>query len=169
MKKWAKNICQSTVYATVSHLSLSQALAGCSEDMCIWINKSWYRDTVVPFQWFLQLISIIKSSRFESAAAKDTFIECGMGKGMRSSFFVFFAATTIMLWWKSIFIHVFSWSLCYFVHDFRHAVIWNTVFSWWHGFCQIVYCDCASCWVIDNVLASVQLNLNDGPLLQNGN
>ncbi len=66
-------------------LSLSKALAGCSV-----INKSWYRDTVVPFQRFLQLISIIKSSRFESAAAKDTFIECGMGKGMRSSLFSFF-------------------------------------------------------------------------------
>ncbi len=143
-------------------LSLSKALAGCSV-----INKSWYRDTVVPFQRFLKLISIIKSSRFGSAAAKDTFIECGMGKGMRSS--LFFAATTIMLWWKLIFIHVFSWSLCYFVHDFRHAVIWNTVFSWWHGFCQIVYCDCASCWVIDHVLASVQLNSNDGALFQNGN
>lgn len=131
-------------------LSLSKALAGCCENMRIWINKSWYWDTVVQFQHFLQLISIIKSSKFESAAAKDAFIEYGMGEGIEIRTFrhaSFFAATTMMLWWKSIFIHVCSWSLCYFVHGFRHAVIWNTVFSWWLWFCQIFYCDFASGWV----------------------
>lgn len=61
--------------------SLSKALAGFSENMCICINKSWYRDTIVQFQhfyflFFLQLITKIKSRKYENKAAK-VFFELG--------------------------------------------------------------------------------------------
>lgn len=168
--------------------SLSKALAGFSENMCIWINKSWYRDTIVQFQYFLfffcNWLQKLRAANMRTKQPKSFLNWDGRLRGNKIKTFkhafrswapqaqhasFFFAVTTIMLWWKSIFM---------FVHD--HCVIlfkasdtlwFETVFSWWHRFCQIVCCVVYICLseVIDNVLASVQLNENDRPLFENGN
>lgn len=120
-------------------LSLSKALVGISENMCIWIDKSWYRNTVVQFQHFVQLFSYLLLLMIGIKAAKDIYwIRMGEWEGIRSGhsnmhlvcerlklnmhFFLVFHCdhhNVVM----NVNIHVCSWSLCDFVQGFRHAVI----------------------------------------------
>lgn len=82
--------------------------------------------------------------------------------------FSFFAVTTIMLWWMSIFMFVHDH--CAILFKASDTLWFETVFSWWRRFCQMVCCVICVCSseVIDNVLASVQLKENDKLLFENG-
>lgn len=108
--------------------------------MCIWIDKSWYRDTVVQFQHFMQLFLYFLLLMFGIKAAIDIYwIRMEEWEGIRSGhsnmrlvrehlklnmhFLVFCCDHHNVV--MNVNIHVCSWSLCYFVQGFRHAVIWN--------------------------------------------
>lgn len=64
-----------SLYATVSQ-SVQSNLVGISENMCNWIDKSWYRDTIVQFQHFMQLFSYLLLLMIGIKAANDI-IELG--------------------------------------------------------------------------------------------